>query len=363
MPALQAEDRADVVVVGLGGSGLAAIHRLLDAGLDVVGVDAGRTPGEGAAGRNGGFLLAGLADFHHRARARFGGAAADLYRLTLEAMDVLQDEAPDLVDRVGSLRVEDGPQGEADLDAHAAALSEDGLPGSRRRDGLWIPTDGVMDPYARVQRLASRALQRGARLYGAVDVARIASGAVASRGGPSVEATAILVCVDGRLGALLPSVGGIVRTVRLQMLATAPTSPVASCAVYARGGLDYWQQRPDGRLFLGGARDVGGPEEETERQEPSTRVQHALDRRLRALGIEVAVTHRWAGLVGYTGSGLPFVGPVADGVWAAGGYCGTGNVVGWLAGRSLAHAVLGEADPFAAALEAARRHVSPDPAS
>ena len=41
LPLLQEETRADVCVIGLGGSGLTAIHALLDSGLDVVGLDAG----------------------------------------------------------------------------------------------------------------------------------------------------------------------------------------------------------------------------------------------------------------------------------------------------------------------------------
>ena len=62
---------ADVCVVGLGGSGLAAVGAALEAGATVVGIDAGPIAG-GAAGRNGGFLLAGGALFHHAAVAAWG---------------------------------------------------------------------------------------------------------------------------------------------------------------------------------------------------------------------------------------------------------------------------------------------------
>ena len=64
--ALEGDARADICVVGLGGSGLAAVGAALDAGASVVGIDAGPVAG-GAAGRNGGFLLAGCALFHHAA--------------------------------------------------------------------------------------------------------------------------------------------------------------------------------------------------------------------------------------------------------------------------------------------------------
>src|SRR5687767_6869168 len=71
LPSLGGDAEADVCVVGLGGSGLAAVHALLDLGARVVGLDAGVVAGA-AAGRNGGFLLAGLAPFHHDAVAAVG---------------------------------------------------------------------------------------------------------------------------------------------------------------------------------------------------------------------------------------------------------------------------------------------------
>ena len=107
--------------------------------------------------------------------------------------------------------------------------------------------------------------------------------------------------------------------------------------MYARWGYDYWQQRPDGAIALGGARDVGGEEEWTHDASPSDRVQAALEHRLREqLGIQAPITHRWAACVSYTRDELPIVREVRSGVWAIGGYSGTGNVIGSLLGRGMA---------------------------
>ena len=70
---------ADVCVVGLGGSGLAAVGRLLEAGASVAGVDAGPVAG-GAAGRNGGFLLAGAARRRRRYASRGMSTAPSVRR-------------------------------------------------------------------------------------------------------------------------------------------------------------------------------------------------------------------------------------------------------------------------------------------
>jgi glycine/D-amino acid oxidase-like deaminating enzyme len=77
LPVLEGDVEAEVAVVGLGGSGLTAIGELLARGVEVVGLDGGRVA-SGATGRNGGFLLAGLADFPHVAIGRFGLAGGRL---------------------------------------------------------------------------------------------------------------------------------------------------------------------------------------------------------------------------------------------------------------------------------------------
>ena len=71
-------------------------------------------------------------------------------------------------------------------------------------------------------------------------------------------------------------------------------------------------------------------------------VQDALERRFReVLGIEPSVTHRWAATAGYTADGLPILEEVRPGVWATGGYCGTGNLFGAACGRAIARMALG----------------------
>ena len=104
LPRLEGDVEVDVCVVGLGGSGLACVGELLRLGARVVGVEAARVGG-GAAGRNGGFLLAGLAPFSHEAVGRYGRETARaLYRLTLDELDRIEQETPALVSRSGSLR-------------------------------------------------------------------------------------------------------------------------------------------------------------------------------------------------------------------------------------------------------------------
>lgn len=347
---LEGTARCDVCVVGLGGSGLSAIDELLAAGADVVGIDAGAVAG-GAAGRNGGFLLAGLAAFHHDAARELGQArAARLYRLTLSELDRMLARHPRSVRRTGSLRVADSAEELADCREQLAAMTAAGLPAQSYRgpegEGLLFPQDCVFDPLARCCELAADVAGRGARLFEhSAAVSVTGSEVVTPRG--RVECGAVIVAVDGRLERLLPEAGEQVRTARLQMLATAPTDEVSlPRPVYRRYGFEYYQQTRSGRVALGGFRDEAGDEEWTHEATPTASVQDRLERYLReVLGVRAQITHRWAASVGYSRTLLPLCAELRGRVWAVGGYSGTGNVVGALLGRAAAQlATAGRSD-------------------
>ena len=343
-PALAGNTNADVCVIGLGGSGLACISELCALGMRVVGIDAARIAG-GAAGRNGGFLLAGVARFYHEAVAAYGRERARrMYELSMLEIAHIAAETPESVRLRGSLRLAESAEEEADCIAHGTALQADGFAcdaydGPEGR-GLLIPGDGSFDPLARCRTLAQSAVASGAHLHERTPALHVERGCITTASG-SVQAPHTVIAVDGRLDLLVPALAGEVRTARLQMLATAPTTEVAIARpVYARWGYDYWQQRPDGAIALGGARDVGGEGEWTHDTTPTTQVQNALERRLREqLGVQATITHRWGASVSYTSDGLPIVREVQPGVWAIGGYSGTGNVIGSVLGRGVARVI------------------------
>jgi glycine/D-amino acid oxidase-like deaminating enzyme len=117
--------------------------------------------------------------------------------------------------------------------------------------------------------------------------------------------------------------------------------------VYTRYGYDYWQQLPDGRLVLGGQRDVAERDEWTDDATPTDAVQDLLERVIaERLRITPRVTHRWAATVSFSATGLPILEEVRSGVFAAGAYSGTGNVLGSLCGRAAARLALGRSAPM-----------------
>ncbi|HET8984687.1 MAG TPA: FAD-binding oxidoreductase [Trueperaceae bacterium] len=359
LPVLAGSVRADVCVVGLGGSGLSAVSELLRYGVDVVGIDAGVVAG-GAAGRNGGFLLAGIAAFHHDAVRELGrDRAVRLYQETAAELDRFAEATPRLVRRTGSLRVADSDAELTDCDQQLRQMRGDGLPVETYQGeegvGLLFPHDGAFNPLERCRHVARAALAAGARLFEGSAATDVTARRVTTAAGP-VECSQVIVAIDGRLDALLPELSPRVRTARLQMLATAPTSEaVLRRPVYRRYGYEYYQQLPGGEVVLGGFRDVAGPGEWTQDATPAAGVQDRLEDFLRnVIGVQAAITRRWAASVGYSTGVLPVFDRVRDGVIACGGYNGTGNLVGALVGRGAAQVAVDGASDLAALFTGSR---------
>lgn len=357
-PPLAGDAEVEACVIGAGVAGLSCARSLAQRGVETVVLERDTVAG-GASGRNGGFLLAGMAAFYHDARERHGAERArDTYARTLAAQQEIYALAAELgagdaVRRTGLLRVSASQQEADDVRRQVAALRADGFPAEPvERDQLppalrrsfhnacLTDHDGALQPARWIKALAGAAERAGARIHEGTEVhGPVEPGAVRTRAG-TVRARHVVVAADGALAALVPGVP--VRARRLHMVATEPLPErLVECPVYARFGYEYFQQAPDGRLLAGGFSDLDGEGSYTDRDEGSAEVWDRIGRYLADdLGVEAPITHRWVGTVGYSEDGLPVIGE-RDGVYVAGGYSGHGNVLGYLAGRQLADLIAG----------------------
>jgi glycine/D-amino acid oxidase-like deaminating enzyme len=345
--ATKLDGRADVAIVGAGVTGCSAARRLAESGLRVRVHDA-RGIAEGASGRNGGFALGGGAARYDVARETYGAErAAAFWRWTHEGLDGMADVAGDALRRTGSYRLAADEEEREGIRLEYEALREDGfeaewlddVPGGaagRFQGAISHPHDASLQPARFVRRLAALAAAAGAefREYDGVDDV------------DALDADRVLVATDGYGHGLVPELADFVWPTRGQVIASEPLDRVLyDRPHYARQGFDYWQQLPDGRILLGGFRDVSILDELTDVEETTPAIQASLESFLHELvGEEVPVTHRWAGIFGLTQDLLPLVGavPGRDGrVWIAGGYSGHGNVLGFACGELVADAILG----------------------
>jgi gamma-glutamylputrescine oxidase len=364
-PPLTGSVEAEACVVGGGVAGLACARRLAQHGVETLLLERGAVAG-GASGRNGGFLIAGVALFYNDARERYGAERArDMYARTLAAQREVYALAakldlPEIVRRIGLLRLAVSEDEAEHVRRHAEALREDGFPGELlerdalppvlRRSGLvacLTEHDGALHPVRWYRALAESAEAAGARICEGSPVRRPVpapdEGPVETDAG-SVRARRVVVAADGALPALVPEYTGRVRQRRLHMVATNTLPPTLDRMVYARWGYEYLQQRPDGRILAGGFSDVDGPDSYTDSDAGSPAIWERVERYLREdLRVDSEITHRWAGVVGYTEDSLPYVGevPGRPGLYVAGGYSGVGNVPGFMSGCDLADTIAG----------------------
>jgi gamma-glutamylputrescine oxidase len=344
------EGRVDVAIVGAGVTGCAAAFRLAEGGLRVR-VHDQRGVAEGASGRNGGFALRGGASRYDVARDTYGREqASGMWRWTERALDRIEALAGDALRRPGSYRLAADEEERDEIRLEYEALREDGiaaewlddLPGQlagRFEGGIHHPGDGALQPARWVRRLAALAAEAGAEIREHDRVDDLAA----------LDADQVVVATDGYGHGLVPEVSDAIWPTRGQVIVSEPIDRVLyDRPHYARQGFDYWQQLPDGRVLLGGFRDVSILDELTDVEETTPAIQASLERYLGELiGEPPRVSHRWAGIFGLTQDMLPLVGrvPGRDALWVVGGYSGHGNVLGFACGELVADAILGQNAP------------------
>jgi gamma-glutamylputrescine oxidase len=340
-----------VAVVGGGITGCSCALALADAGLGVRLFEAREIAG-GASGRNGGFALRGgaapypvLVDSIGRDRA------AALWRWTEKELASLAEVAGDVYRPTGSLRLAADDDERSELEIEFQELRADGFAvewrgrpaeplADRYPAAIFHPPDGVLQPARLVRRLAVRAAEAGVEIHEHVRLGSV----------EDAEADTVVVATDGYPSGLLGALEGLVVPTRGQVIATEPLSErLFEIPHYGRQGFDYWHQTPEGRIVAGGFRDVSLLDEFTAKEVTTPVVQAALEEFVASLvGRPLRVDYRWAGIFGMVLDFLPVVGrvPGTDGVWAAGGYSGHGNVLGFACGRLVARAILGDRGPL-----------------
>ena len=326
--ALDDDARADVAIVGGGIAGIAAAYFLARAGARPIVLDA-RGVAEAASGRNAGFLLAGVAENFVAASRRYGAEKAwRVWQLTRRTHVLVRQ----LVARHGiecELRWSGSDQiaGDdtewAEIAESARSLAAKGVSvtvdGARR--AATYADDGDLHPVKWVRGLARAAVDAGARVHESTEVARFDREGVVTRTGFRVRAKTVLLCTNAYTAHLAAT---RVRPVRGQVLATAPAAAVFARPAYARRGYDYWRQTSDGRVVVGGWRDTAVDEEVGEEERTTERIQTRLDAFLREHGIDAPVTHRWAGIMGFSHDALPYVGRLDERLFVCAGFTGHG---------------------------------------
>lgn len=369
----------DVVIVGGGYTGLWCAYHLasLDPSLEIAVLEAEHI-GYGASGRNGGWCHAEYPLGHGQLAKDHGDETADRH------MDALFGSVED----VGSIAAAEGIDCDYALGgvlamaripfqveyarAEVAEATARGVePGKVRfleRDearqvlngsdvlaGAWHGFGAAIHPAKLVHGLAGAVERKGVRVFEASRVLDMGERWVETRRG-RITASTVVLATEGYT-ARLPGRGRDVVPLYSHMIATEPLPDEVWATIGLhdrptfhdyRNALIYGQRTADGRLAFGGR---GAPYHWGSSIDPSydahAPIHEELVRVLTALLPQVRdfdVTHRWGGPLGVTRDWRPFV-VHEDGFAKAGGYVGDGVATAQLAGKTLAHLIVGTDDP------------------
>ena len=331
---------ADVLVIGGGITGVSLLHHLGKRGFDAVLVERHHLAA-GASGRNAGFLLAGVADSYAEAVRIYGRARArEIWNVTVENhIEEIEAVAGQAIGhrRNGSVILASSEQEVHQLAESAQLLTEDGFECVWDGSSLTNPGDGEVTPSLLVGAFARMAAPGSVRE--GVEVTAIEpkkDGVLVHAGDEECRAGKVILATNAYTPQLLHQVA--IQPRRAQMLASEPEATrLCEQPTYSHFGYRYWRQLPTGEVLVGGWRDTAYDEEVGYDERPTAGIQAHLEAHLRQMGAGGKVTHRWAGTMGFTESGLPLVGPV-DGmpnVYLCAGYNGHGMGFAFMSAKQL----------------------------
>src|SRR6185503_5214303 len=343
-PALEGDTTADVAIVGGGIAGIATAYFLAKAGARPIVLEA-RGVAEAASGRNAGFLLAGVAENFVAASHRYGPTnALRIWRLTKRTQALVRslvaENGIDCELRFnGSDQIAGDDEEWGEVAESARLLAAEGVAVTTNASArcATYADDGELHPVKWVRGLAAAAARAGARIHEDTRVTRVADGVATTERG-AVRAGNVVLCTNAYTQHLTSS---RVRPVRGQMLATAPTARVFERPAYANRGYQYWRQRADGRVLVGGWRDTAVDEEIGEEERTTTKIQSQLEAFLASHGVRAPITHRWAGTMGFSHDALPYVGHTGPRLFVCGGFTGHGMAFGPASAEMIATLVRG----------------------
>lgn len=355
--------------------------RQRDPELRVAIVEAGSL-GDGASGRNAGFVLLGTHQDYLTAIRSYGERVAHrLWQFTRENRRLLArlNGSSFGWKEKGTLTVAGDDEEDDRLRRALPYMRAAGIPvvylgpsetqqrlkGRGFQGSLYVTSGAAIDPLRLVRHLATESQADVLSHHRATRMSSAGSGVEIQTPRIRIRAEQAVLAAGAYASRIVPALQTYVRPVRAQMLAThaAPDRRI-STPVYSHHGYYYVRQLDDGSILAGGGRHNHRGTEVGYEDATTPAVQADIERYLHThfpWTTSLRVQSRWSGTMGFSPDERPVVGtvPSVPGALFATGFTGHGMGFGMRMGQLLADTLRGGQRPKAFDLFTASRFEEP----
>ena len=363
--------KSEVVVIGGGITGVSTAYWLRNNSVEVTLLEQRGLSG-GATGRNAGGIAPGPAGQLSQVVKRYGPETArDIWNYTYECAQAIKQFAIEHqvdcnLSFSGRVILALSPVELSQLQDDADFLTKYGRPveywdaatcaqrihSTAFRGGLFSPEGGSLWPAKLVFGVAEQALRLGTNIQTQTEVHAIESEnnrLIVKTARGNVQAQHVVYATNAWTRHLLPDLSDTIIPVRGQIVITQPVLRLWPYGLSTNFGYEYWGQRTDGRIVLGGMRWLTSTREEN--NEDDTVIEPVVSKALHEFLPkhfpelqDVQVEQEWTGIMGFTPERHPLIGPLSGrpGEYIAAGFSGHGMSVAFYAGKTVAEMIVGQ---------------------
>lgn len=336
---------ADVVIVGGGIAGLSTAYWLHkeDPTLKIAIVEKHQI-GDGATGRNAGFITCGSVEHFNRLVGKHGPQEADQIwkfseeNLRLLKSHIVQGDCADLgFQQKGSFSLASTEHELNELKKSAELMKSSHIQVEvlnaedvRQRlgvekfvGGIKYVDDASVHPLLLLESLQNRVLDSAKNQVEIFENAEVFAIETEEKTGNKIvrtkkgffETSMVVLATNGYSSLLHSYFSDKIFPTRGQILATSAVPHFMEGPCYANFVLDYFRQMPTGELIIGGFRQLQKDTELGYSDQTSEVIQSALDQFIYdhiPAARAAKVTHRWTGVMGFSVDGQPLVGSLPD---------------------------------------------------
>ena len=366
----QEEKNYDIVVIGGGVAGVSTAYWLkkTDPSLKVAILEKAPYLSQGASGRNAGFITCGSVEHFNRMVENYGKEKAlNIWRYSEENLKLLKehiikDNGPALdFKQSGTFSLASDDKEFSELKKVAALMDEEniGVEVLNSSDiekrvgainfvgGIKYLEDAEVHPVKLVEQIY-KTLPEDVDIYLNTEVSSIdnvGDSRTCYTNNGTFNSMAVVMATNGYSALLSDFLSDKIIATRGQILTMEAVPKFMEGPCYANFVLDYFRQLPNGQMLIGGFRQESQSQDvgyENITDEATQNALHDFIKKYIPQCKDVKVSHRWAGIMGFSKDMQPVIGPVSGDpqTWVVGGFTGHGLGLAFMSGKVLAEALM-----------------------